>query len=141
MASKTARLGGELFFCIIMFALPARAQESTYSADSLMAIFDKSPRAPLRGAEIALRGVVTDNRDSKLIFKSSGSNKVICELAAPAAHQSNPPSVGSEVTVTGKVRGRGLLGNLTLDNCSLALSAASTVPTEQRADGYARPSN
>src|SRR5207237_7547739 len=103
MASKTARLWGAVLFGIIIFSLPATAQESTYSADSLMATFDKGPRASLKGAEIAFRGVVTENKNSRLIFRSSESNRVICDLADSAAHHSNPPSVGSEVTVTGKV--------------------------------------
>ena len=130
MVSKTGRILVACVSCTISLALPATAQESTYSADSLMAAFERGPKASPKGAEISLRGVVAENKNSKLIFWSSLSNRVICELAASAAPQSNLPAVGSLVTVMGKVRGRGLLGNVTLDNCSLALSEASTAPAE-----------
>jgi hypothetical protein len=43
---------------------------------------------------------------------------------ASSEDHNKPPSVGSDVTVIGKVRGRGLLGNVTLDDCSLASLAA-----------------
>ncbi len=139
MASRAARLWGTLFFGIINLTLPATAQESTFSADSLMAAFDKGSKA-LKGAEIAFRGVVVENRNSKLVFRSSETYKVICDLSGSAAYYSQPPSVGSMVTVTGKVRGRGLLGNVTLDNCSLALSAALPVSTQPAPEELARPS-
>ena len=130
MASKTGRISGALLFCMISFKLPARAQESTYSADSLMATFERDSKASLKGVVISFRDVVVESKNSKVIFKSSDTSKVICELVGSAGYQSKPPSVGGQVTVIGKVRGRGLLGNVTLDDCSIAASAASTASTE-----------
>ena len=128
MASKTGRISGALLFCMISFKLPARAQESTYSADSLMATFERGSKASLKGVVVSFRDVVVESKNSKVIFQSSDTNKVICELVGSA--ESKPPSVGGQVTVIGKVRGRGLLGNVTLDDCSIAASAASTASTE-----------
>src|SRR5881628_2454057 len=128
MASKTGRILDALLFCTISLTLPAAAQESTYSADSLMSAFEKGSKGSPKGSEIVFRDVVVENRNSKVIFKSSHRDKVICELASNKNHN-KPPSVGSELTVTGKVRGRGLLGNVTLDYCSVALVADSTVST------------
>jgi len=128
MASKTGRILDALLFCTISLTLPAAAQESTYSADSLMAAFEKGSKVSPKGTEIVFRDVVVESKNSKVIFKSSHRDKVICELVSNKNHN-KPPSVGSELTVTGKVRGRGLLGNVTLDYCSLALVADSTVST------------
>ena len=126
MASKTGRRLDALLFCTICLTLPAAAQESTYSADSLMAAFEKGSKVSPKGSEIVFRDVVVESKNSKVIFKSSHRDKVICELVSNLNHN-QPPSVGSELTVTGKVRGRGLLGNVTLDYCSVALVADSTI--------------
>src|SRR5262249_46479238 len=128
MASKTGRILDAFLFCTISLTLPAAAQESTYSADSLMAAFEKGSKVSPKGSEVVFRDVVVESKNSKVIFKSSHRDKVICELVSNKNHD-KPPSVGSELTVTGKVRGRGLLGNVTLDYCSVALVADSTVPT------------
>ena len=128
MASKTGRILDAFLFCTISLTLPAAAQESTYSADSLMAAFEKGSKVSPKGSEVIFRDVVVESKNSKVIFKSSHRDKVICELVSNKNHD-KPPSVGSELTVTGKVRGRGLLGNVTLDYCSVALVAYSTVST------------
>jgi len=128
MASKTGRILDAFLFCTISLTLPAAAQESTYSADSLMAAFEKGSKVSPKGSEVVFRDVVVESKNSKVIFKSSHRDKVICELVSIKNHD-KPPSVGSELTVTGKVRGRGLLGNVTLDYCSVALVADSTVST------------
>src|SRR2546422_4928596 len=129
MVSKTGRILVAFLSCMISLALPVTAQESTYSANSLMAAFEEGSKASLKGALITFRDVVVENKNSKLIFRSSETYKVICDLAGSAA-VGRPPSVGSQITVIGKVRGRGMLGNVTLDNCNLALAAASTVLTQ-----------
>jgi hypothetical protein len=105
--------------CLVGLTVVATAQESTYSANSLMAAFDKG--ANVKGAQITFRDVVVDNKNSKVTFRSSETNRVICELSPVSANHSKPPAVGSIATVIGKVRGRGLLGNVTLDNCSVSL--------------------
>jgi hypothetical protein len=141
MAWKTGRILGAFLSCMISLASSVTAQESTYSADSLMATFEKGSKVSPKGAQIALRGIVAENKNSKLVFRSSLSYRVICELApGSVGQQSRPPSVGSEITVIGKVKGRGLLGNVTLDNCSLAPIAAATVPTEPAPEELATPS-
>ena len=71
---------------------------------------------------------------SKVIFKSSQSDRVICELVPPARHDKQA-AVGSVLKVKGRVRGRGLLGNVTLDDCSIApldesTSTPETVPQQ-----------
>jgi hypothetical protein len=111
--------------CLLGLALVATAQETTYSANSLMAAFDKG--AKVKGAEITFRDVVVDNKNSKVTFRSSEATRVICELNPVSANHSKQPAVGSIATVTGKVRGRGLLGNVTLDNCSVAVPEEAAV--------------
>src|SRR5215470_14741568 len=130
MASKTGRILDVLLFCTISLSLSAAAQESTYSADSLMAAFEKGSKVSPKGTEIVFRDVVVESKNSKVIFKSSHSDKVICELGPSNENHKKPPSVGRELTVTGRVRGRGLLGNVTLDSCSVAIVADSTVSAD-----------
>jgi hypothetical protein len=55
-------------------------------------------------------------------FRSSTNAKVICELVSSTDVRNGGFSLGSRLTVVGKVRGRGILGNVTLDECSLAPS-------------------
>jgi hypothetical protein len=102
--------------------------QETHSADSLMAAFEKGSQISLKGVEIAFSGVVTEATFSRVMFKSSRNDRVICELVS-AMRQGNPKSlVGNHLTVVGKVRGRGMLGNVTLDQCRLA--ATDAVPAE-----------
>lgn len=116
-------------FCLFALTAAAIAQETTYSANSLMSSFDK--KASLKGADITVRDVVTDNRNSRVTFRSSDLSRVICELDPASANHTKEPAVGSTVTVSGKVRGRGLLGNVTLDNCNLVTyEEKSVVPAE-----------
>ena len=140
MASKTGRILDALLFCTMSLTLPAAAQERTYSADSLMAAFEKGSKVSPKGTEIVFRDVVVESKNSKVIFKSSHNHKVICELVPSNENHNKPPSVGRELTVTGRVRGRGLLGNVTLDYCSVALvagspAAADPVPQEAASGG------
>jgi len=96
-----------------------------------MTTFDNA-RINLKGAEISFRDVVAESRTSRVIFKSSQADRVICELVPPVQH-GNVAVVGSMLTVRGRVRGRGLLGNVTLDACSIARveeSAAAPVTTD-----------
>ena len=130
MASKTGRILDALLFCTMSLTLPAAAQERTYSADSLMAAFEKGSKVSPKGTEIVFRDVVVESKNSKVIFKSSRSHRVICELVPSNENHNKPPSVGRELTVTGRVRGRGLLGNVTLDYCSVALVAGSTASAD-----------
>jgi hypothetical protein len=119
-------------FCLLALTVAATAQETTYSADSLMSAFDK--KASLKGADITVRDVVVDNRNSKVSFRSSDLGRVICELDPASANHTKQPAVGSTVTVSGKVRGRGFLGNVTLDNCSLVThEEKEVVPAEPTA--------
>ena len=112
---------------LILFSEVELAQDTTYSTDSLMAAFNKGSHASLKGSEIAVTGVVAEIKKSRVVFKSLGNDKVICELASSIAIEEHP--VGSSLTVMGKVRGRGMLGNVTLDQCNLAPSnIASTQP-------------
>jgi hypothetical protein len=111
--------------CFLGLTVFATAQESTYSANSLMVAFDKG--ANVKGAQITFRDVVVDNKNSRVTFRSSETNRVICELNPVSANHSKPPAVGSIATVIGKVRGRGLLGNVTLDNCSVAVPEEAAV--------------
>jgi hypothetical protein len=122
--------------CLLALAVAATAQESTYSADSLMSAFDK--KVSLKGTDITVRDVVADNRNSKVTFRSSDLGRVICELEPASANHTRQPAVGSTVTVSGKVRGRGLLGNVTLDNCSLVTPEdRAVVPAEPAAQEIA----
>jgi hypothetical protein len=116
--AKGARIPAALLFWVVGLALTAQAQEPTYSANSLMATFDNG-RINLKGAEIFFRDVVAESRTSRVIFKSSQSDRVICELV-PSVQHGNVAAVGSVLAVRGRVRGRGLLGNVTLDDCSIA---------------------
>ena len=55
--------------CFLGLSVVATAQESIYSANSLMAAFDKG--ANVKGAQISFRDVVVDNKNSKVTFRSS----------------------------------------------------------------------
>lgn len=123
MKTERARSFLIFAFCFTSFSLAATAQESTYSADSLMAAFDRGSKVSLKGTEITFTGVVVESRILRVTFKSSGNDKVICELASPLDKESVALLTGSPLTVVGKVRGRGILGNVTLDRCRLALNA------------------
>src|SRR5262249_18836064 len=118
-------------FCLLGLAVVATAQETIYSANSLMAAFDKGSK--LKGTDITFRDIVVDNKNSRVTFRSADSSRVICELN-PLSANANKPAVASVVTVTGKVRGRGLLGNVTLDNCGLVMHQETVaVPVESPA--------
>jgi len=108
---------------LISFSLTAAAQDSSYSADSLIATFKNGSQSPLKGTEIRLSDLVVEVRKSSVIFRSSERDRVICELVSPIANLGQVP-FGRPLTVVGKVRGRGLLGNVTLDQCSFAQPAA-----------------
>jgi len=112
--------------CLISLSLVALGQDTSYSTDSLMAAFSKGSQVSLKGAEITVTGVVAEIKKSKVVFKSLGNDKVICELVSSIAIEGH--AVGSSLTVVGKVRGRGVLGNVTLDQCNLASS--NIAPTE-----------
>src|SRR5262249_37703317 len=77
----------------------------------------------LKGTEITFTGAIAEIKASKVIFKSSANDSVICELAAPL-QKNQERSVGSSLTVVGRVRGRGILGNVTLDQCRFAAPVA-----------------
>lgn len=104
-----------------------------------MTAFLKGSKLP-KGAEITFTDVIAETRKSKVIFESSGKDKVVCELASPP-NQGNPEFfVGNRVTVVGKVRGRGMLGNVTLDKCNLALRAAEKLTAEGVPESMPEPS-
>jgi hypothetical protein len=86
-----------------------------------MAAFNKGQQARLKGAQITLADAVSvvELKKSRIIFESSTRDKVICDLASSAQNARMEFVIGSPVTVVGTVRGRGLLGNVTLDQCSL----------------------
>jgi len=131
MVIRTARNLFVLVVCSISFKLLVHAQHKSYSTDSLMAAFDEDSQTSLKGSEITLTGVIVEIKKSRVVFKSLGNDKVICALASPIAIEVHP--VGSSLTVVGKVRGRGMLGNVTLDQCNLASSpavVAKAVPTK-----------
>jgi hypothetical protein len=102
--------------------LAEAAQAPPYSADSLMATFEKGSKTSLKGTSIAFSDVVSEIRQSRVTFRSSTNAKVICELVSSTDVRNGGFSLGSRLTVVGKVRGRGILGNVTLDECSLAPS-------------------
>jgi len=118
----TRRVKNLFVFAVYLISLSvvALAQDTSYSTDSLMAAFSKGSQSSLKGSEITVTGVVAEIKKSRVVFKSLGNDKVICELASSMAIEGHP--VGSSLTVVGKVRGRGVLGNVTLDQCNLASS-------------------
>jgi len=116
-------------FCIAGFRLAAAAQFQTYAADSLLATFEKGSKHSLKGTEITFSDVVVLYVNSKVICKSSQGNRVICDLSSSGGNNTPHVSIGSRLTITGKVRGRGLLGNVTLDNCNSTPHAAA-IPTD-----------
>jgi hypothetical protein len=131
MVIRTARNLFVLVVCSISFKLVVHAQHKSYSTDSLMAAFDEDSQTSLKGSEITVTGVIVEIKKSRVVFKSLGNDKVICALGSPIAIEGHP--VGSSLTVVGKVRGRGMLGNVTLDQCDLASSpavVAKAVPTK-----------
>jgi hypothetical protein len=115
----------------VWFSLPALAQETVYSADSLMAAFKKGSQISLKGTEITFTGAIAEIKNSRVTFKSSGNDKVICELVLSIENGNEELLVGSPLTVVGKVRGRGMLGNVTLDECNLASSEPSHAGPEE----------
>ena len=115
--------------CFIVFSAHLMSQER-YSADSLIASFGKNSRSAPKGSSIAFTDVVVESKKGKVVFKSSGNDKVTCELGT-SADNTVGPGVGTTVTVIGRVRGRGVLGNITLDDCRLKAAEIVTeaVPT------------
>jgi hypothetical protein len=114
-----------LFFiivCIVSFSFDALSQDTQFSADSLMAAFDKNPQSSLRGSQITLTGVIAEIKKSSVVFRSSRNDKVICELVSSSGNGLEGHRLGSPLTVVGKVRGRGVLGNITLDQCKAVVT-------------------
>jgi hypothetical protein len=135
-AKKTRLMLAALLLCLVRFPAIAAAQDTIYSADSLMDTFERGSKVSLKGAEILFRDVVMENKNSKVMFKSSRSGRVICDIVPTSRNLSAPVTVGSPLQVKGRVRGRGLLGNVTLDDCNMAVvneSAASVAPPPQEA--------
>ena len=116
-----------LLFCATLLAPAADAQDSPYSADSLMATFERESKVSLKGTAIVFRDVVAENKNSKVFFKSSRNGRVICDMVPTSRNLSAPVAIGSPLQVTGKVRGRGLLGNVTLDDCNVSPAAEFAV--------------
>jgi hypothetical protein len=139
MAWKTSRTLGALLVGLMSLIWRATGQESMYSADSLMRAFENSSTISPKGAQITFHDVVMESDDGKLTFKSSRNKRVICKLVSSIGNQNKPPSVGSAITVTGKVRGRGLLGNVTLDDCSMVPIAESQDPANLQQDTASVP--
>ena len=108
-----------------------------------MAAFQKGPQTSPKGSEIRVAGVAAEISRLRVIFKSSGNDKIICERTASTDITAEPRS-GSPVTVVGRVRGRGMLGNVTLDQCRLVLpelaSTPATEPPQQEPEEPATPS-
>lgn len=96
--------------------------EQQYSADSLIGSFTRDAKSPVKGATITFTDVVVETRVDRIVFRSSANDKIICELRAPIA-----VAAGSPLTVVGRVRGRGALGNVTLDDCSVTAAAAAAI--------------
>jgi len=122
--------GGRLclfLVCVAWFTGIAVAQEASYTADSLMATFKKGASLSVKGAGITLTGVVTEIKKSSLVFKSSDNDKITCDLTGPIIG-GILPVVGQSFTVVGKVKGRGMLGNVTLEYCNATTEVASTKP-------------
>lgn len=133
--------------CLISFSLATLGQQTPYTADSLMAAFNSAPQNSPKGAQITFTGVIAEIRPSSVIFKSSGNDRVICELVSSGRNHTEGHAVGSSLTVTGKVRGRGALGNVTLDQCSPVLTdvasretATIEPPDERREEEEIAPS-
>src|SRR4029453_11984590 len=116
--ARNARIFAAVLCWLVALALTAQAQEPTYSAKSLLATFEKGSHISLKGTEVFVRDVVAETRLSRVIFKTPQSDQVICELGPPAmaAQHGKQAAVGSEL----RVKGRGLLGNVTLDDCDVA---------------------
>jgi hypothetical protein len=122
--------GGRLYLflvCVAWFTGIAVAQETSYTADSLIATFKKGSNISVKGAGITLTAVVAEVKKSSVVFKSSDNDKVICELTGGIIG-GTLPVVGQSFTVVGKVKGRGMLGNVTLEYCNAATEVASTKP-------------
>jgi hypothetical protein len=93
----------------------AEPNNKTHSADALIKSFEN--KTPLRGTVVSVRDTVVEVTESEVVFKSSGNDKVICDLG-----KRNRPAAslkGSVVTVSGRVKGRGMLGNVTLEECAV----------------------
>src|SRR5262245_59816084 len=110
---------------LISFSSPTIEQQ--YSADSLIGVFIRDAKSPVKGTTITFTDVVVEARVDRVVFLSSGNDKLICELRAPIAKSGGIVVPGSPLTVVGKVRGRGGLGNVTLDDCSVVVPAAVAI--------------
>src|SRR5262245_40315075 len=115
---------GWIFGCAVMVA----AQDKTYSSDSLLATFQKGSTTSVKGAEIKFVGVIAEVKKSRLVVNSSGNDKIICELVTPIGGSKDVPVVGGSLTVVGRVRGRGMMGNVTLDPCVRTLAEPQPTP-------------
>src|SRR5262245_34540373 len=114
--------------CILGCGATATAQDKTYSADTLLATFQKGSPISIKGAEIKFVGVIVELKKSRVVFKGSGDDKIICELVTPLGTSKDVPAVGGSLTVVGRVRGRGMLGNVTLDPCVRTLAEPEPAP-------------
>src|SRR5689334_16764806 len=85
--------------CILGCSVIAAAQEKTYSADSLLATFQKGSPVSIKGNEIKFVGEIAEVKKSRVVFKSSGDDKIICELVSPIGSSKDVPVVGGSLTV------------------------------------------
>ena len=72
LGAKGAKSAAAVVCLLVGLALTAKAQEPTYSADSLTATFEKGSHVSLKGTEIFLRDVVVELRIGKVLFKMIG---------------------------------------------------------------------
>src|SRR5689334_11870265 len=95
-----------IFLAAWLISFGSLTLEQQYSADSLIGSFTRDGKSPVKGMSITFTDVVVETRVDRIVFRSSGNDKVICELLGPIK-KNGGVAAGSALTVTGWVRGRG----------------------------------
>ena len=103
-------------------APPAAVEPSTVSVAEMMAVYERDKRGAdfqFKNVRVRVRDSARELRESVLVLGSPGRGQdvVRCRLSPDAVAAWRHLTVGAVVTVEGFGKGRGILGNVTLDGC------------------------
>lgn len=111
-------------FIVIIVALTETVSgqgdaRTIYSPDSLTRLYttNKSAAKALAGTTITVSGTAFRASAKTLVFKTYTNDKLTCSTLNTFVEPQQ--LIGTIVTVRGRLRGRGLLGNITMDDCDV----------------------
>ena len=106
---------------VFLLAQMVTAQDggTAFTPDSLLRLYESDKKAAKRlsGATITLTGRPDAASPKRLVFRAYTRDKLTCSFAISDIDTAK--FIGKVVAITGRVRGRGFMGNVTLDDCTV----------------------